>query len=68
MQEVIFHFPHLATFSSQRYRRFLSGPVEVRKLSTCVKTCFFKTKDRLILFELTGMLKSVSYTALTSTK
>ena len=81
MQIVVFFFPSLTHFFIiATYRRFSNDPAEARKQSARAKTCFsFNVKDRIILFELAGILKNnlrlvklesllVCYSAVMSTK
>ena len=83
MQKVVFFFPSLTPlFITALYRRFSTDPAQARKQSARTKTCFsFKIKDRIILFEFTGILKNnlrlfkldsntslVGHSAVTSTK
>ena len=60
MQKVVFFFPSLThLFITALYRRFSTDPAQARKQSARTKTCFsFKIKDRIILFEFTGILKN----------
>ena len=59
MQKVVFFLSLTHFFITATYRRFSTGPAQARKQYACTKTCFsFKIKDRIILFELEGILKN----------
>ena len=58
-RKLFFFFPSLTHFFiTTTYQRFSTGHAQARKQSASAETCFsFKIKDRLILFELAGLLK-----------
>ena len=59
-RKLFFFFPFLTYFLvTAIYRRFSTVPAQARKQSARAKTCFsFKIKDRIILFQLAGILKN----------
>ena len=61
MQKVVFFFPFFTNFFiSALDRTFSSSPAQARIAPATAKTCcIFKTNDRIFLFKLAGMLKTV---------